>query len=176
MTQFNRNTKSLKKPENITGKKYLTFALGNEVYAIDILHVQEIKGSKSELQITAINDVPPHIKGVIYLHDIIVPVVDLRVFYHLKPADHQESNVVMMVNVNKQVIGMMIDAVLDIVDLYPNDIKRSPEFLSIIHHSYIDGIGARNDELMMILNVDKLFSNAELQVTINTNTLIEQIK
>lgn len=157
-------------PEINSGRKFLTFTLGDEQWAIDILKVQEIKGSESSIKITSIPDVPPHIKGIFYLHDMIVPIVDLRIFYHIKPTECEQLKAIIVLNTKQSLLGIVVDAVLDIVEITTDQIKPAPEFSTLTHHHYIEGIGSVNDKLLIILDVEKLIFSEELKISTETKS------
>lgn len=148
--------------------KFLTFALGKEEYAIDILKIQEILCSTStgKLNITRIADVPAHIQGVLELHDTIIPIIDLRIFYHLKPSEYDEYKVIIVVNIKQKFIGIVVDSLPDIIELTVDQIKPIPEFLTIVHHGYIRGLATLGARTFAILNIDNLLMSEELNISI----------
>src|SRR6476646_9933685 len=94
--------------ERAEGREFLTFRLGAEEYAIEILKVQEIRGWETP---TAIANTPEFIKGVINLRGIIVPIVDLRLKFRLGQAQYDEFTVVIILSVARRVMGIVVDAV-----------------------------------------------------------------
>jgi len=101
---------------DMVASEYLTFTLGSEEYAIDILKVQEIRGYE---QPTLIANAPPFIKGVINLRGIIVPVVDLCIKFNLGKIEYTPFTVVIILNVARRVIGVVVDSVSDVISLTP---------------------------------------------------------
>ena len=87
-------------------REFLTFTLGHEEYGIEILKVQEIRGYDA---VTQIANTPQFIKGVINLRGIIVPIVDMRIKFHLGKVDYDEFTVVIILNVANRVVGMVVD-------------------------------------------------------------------
>lgn len=165
MTRLIKNIDSKNSSFIEMGKKFLTFFLSEEEYGIDILNVQEIKNVKHNLiTITKIANAPPHIKGFIYLHDRIIPIVDLRLFYNLKSVEYEKIDVIIILNVSQKNIGIAVDAVSEIVELTPGEIKHPPEFIPIIKQDYIQGIGTIKEKLLIILDIEKLILSKELQV------------
>jgi len=148
------------------GVKFLVFKLGAEEYAIDILHVQEIKSAKSITQITKIPGSPPHIIGVITLHETVIPLIDLRILNHTLK-DEKNFNVVMILNIHNKQVGIVVDAVIDIIELISEQIKPAPDFVSIIKKEYITGIANINEDMIMIIDVKKLLLSEELQLALH---------
>ena len=108
-------------------REFLTFRLGTESFGIDILKVQEIRGWDEP---TAIPNSPAFIKGVINLRGVIVPVLDLRMKFNLPQADYDRFTVVIILNVASRVIGVVVDAVSDVLSLDKDEIRKAPEFAS----------------------------------------------
>src|SRR5574343_1638272 len=100
--------------EDQVANEYLTFTLGSEEYAIDILKVHEIRGYE---QPTLIANSPPFIKGVINLRGTIVPIVDLRIKFNLGKVEYTPFTVVIILNVAGRVIGTVVDSVSDVISL-----------------------------------------------------------
>ncbi len=96
------------------GQEFLVFTLGAEEYGIDILKVQEIRGYDS---VTRIANAPEFIKGVINLRGIIVPIVDMRIKFHLGRVEYDHQTVVIILNVAHRVVGMVVDGVSDVLTL-----------------------------------------------------------
>lgn len=146
-------------------KKYLTFYLANEEYGIDLLKIKEIQGSTTGITLSKIANLPAHIKGVLYSHDIVVPIIDLRILYHLEIKESIDK-VIIILNINEQQIGIVVDHVSDIVDLKDEEIKHVPNFFSIVHKSYVEGVVKTNQHLIIVLDIEKLILSDELQVTL----------
>src|SRR5512143_465277 len=100
--------------ESSGAQEYLTFTLGPEEYAIDILKVQEIRGYEHP---TTIANAPAFIKGVINLRGTIVPVVDLRIKFQVGKAEYTPFTVVIVLNIGNRIVGMVVDGVSDVISL-----------------------------------------------------------
>ena len=141
-------------------QEYLTFTLGREEYAIDILRVQEIRGYD---QVTAIANSPAFIKGVINLRGVIVPILDLRVKFQLPQASYDEFTVVIILNIASRVAGVVVDSVSDVLSLAEDAIKPTPEFSSATFDTrYIPGLATVGEELLILLDIEKLMTGAEM--------------
>jgi purine-binding chemotaxis protein CheW len=141
--------------------EYLTFSLGAEEYGIDILKVQEIRGYDT---VTHIANAPEFIKGVINLRGVIVPIVDMRIKFKVGEATYHEFTVVIIMNVLGRVIGMVVDGVSDVVALSPEQIKPAPELGAALDTDYITGLGTLNDQMLILVDIEKLMSSEEMQV------------
>lgn len=149
-------------PENVA-LEYLTFSLGKEEYAMDILKVQEIRGYDS---VTRIANSPDFMKGVINLRGVIVPIIDMRIKFNLGNVVYDEFTVVIIINVLGRVIGMVVDGVSDVVTLLPDQIRPAPEFGSGINSDYIIGIGTVNTQMLILVDIERLIGSSEMQLMV----------
>lgn len=106
------------------GAQILTFTLHGEQYGIDILRVQEIKGFSAT---TPIPHAPPHVRGVMNLRGTVIPVVDLRVRFGLPPAEQERFAVIIVVALERRLVGMLVDAVSDVLDVPPSAVQPPPD-------------------------------------------------
>lgn len=145
------------------GAQYLTLKLGDEEYAIDILSVKEIRTYEEP---TKMVNSPPFIKGVVNLRGIIVPIVDLRMKFHLARVDYTEFTIVIVLNIRGTVIGAVVDSVADVVTLTDAQIKPSPQFESSIDSRFITGLANLGNRMLIVMNMDELMSQAELGILV----------
>ncbi|MGI9134768.1 MAG: chemotaxis protein CheW, partial [Rhodoferax sp.] len=141
--------------------QYLTLRLGSQEYAIDILRVQELRSYE---QPTRMVNSPGFIKGVIDLRGVIVPIIDLRLKFGLNQVDYTDFTVVIILNVHGLVVGAVVDAVSDVMDLAPESIRPAPQFESDIDARFIVGLAHEGERSLIVMNMDALFSNAELGI------------
>ncbi|HXE37226.1 MAG TPA: chemotaxis protein CheW, partial [Azonexus sp.] len=139
--------------------EYLTFTLGSEEYAIDILKVQEIRGYEPP---TLIANAPAFIKGVINLRGIIAPVVDLRIKFNLGKIEYTPFTVVIILNVAGRVVGAVVDAVSDVISLTPAQIRPAPDFSGSFDTKYILGLAAQDSRMMIVTDIERLMTSAEM--------------
>ena len=140
-------------------REFLTFTLGKESYAIDILKVQEIRGYE---QPTRIATPPEFIKGVINLRGHIVPIVDLRVKLGVGEARYDSNTVAIILNILKRVVGVVVDGVSDVITLAPEAIKPAPEFGATLKTEYIVGLASVGEELLIIVDIERLMSSRDM--------------
>ncbi len=146
--------------------EYLTFTLGQEEYGIDILKVQEIRGYDT---VTHIANAPAFIKGVINLRGVIVPIVDMRIKFKVGEATYHEFTVVIIMNVLDRIIGMVVDGVSDVVALSPEQIRPAPEMGSALNTDYITGLGTLNDQMLILVDIEKMMGSEEMQIIDQAN-------
>lgn len=141
------------------GTEFLAFTLGDENYGIGILKVQEIRGYEA---VTKIANTPDFIKGVINLRGVIVPVVDMRIKFHLGSVEYNQFTVVIVLNVGGRIIGMVVDSVSDVIELTPEQIHPTPELGTGIDTQYIIGLGSVDERLIILLDIEKLMSAKDM--------------
>ncbi|HEX2603455.1 MAG TPA: chemotaxis protein CheW [Oxalicibacterium sp.] len=142
-----------------TVNEFLAFKLGKEEYGIDILKVQEIRGYEA---VTRIANAPDFIKGVINLRGIIVPIVDMRIKFHLGEPTYDQFTVVIILNIAGRVTGMVVDSVSDVITLSAEQIKPAPEMGTAFNSDYLMGLGTLDERMLILVDIDKLMSSAEM--------------
>lgn len=139
--------------------EYLTFALGDEEYGVDILRVQEIRGYDT---VTRLPEAPAFIKGVINLRGTIVPVVDMRIKFHLPRVVYDDTTVMVVLNVADRIVGVVVDRVSDVLSLGPDQTRPTPELGSAIDRKFVTGLGVVDERMLILLDIERLLSSDEL--------------
>ena len=137
----------------------LSFRLGQEEYGIDIQKVQELRGYDA---VTHIANAPEHLKGVVNLRGTIVPIVDMRIKFKLGEPSYDQFTVVIVLNLGRRVIGMVVDSVSDVITLAPEQIKPAPQMGSVLDTEYLVGLGALDDRMLILVDLEKLMSSDEM--------------
>ena len=135
------------------GRQYLTFRLQEEEYGIEILRVQEIKGFS---RVTPIPNTPCYVKGAMNLRGTVVPIVDLRVKFGLPEAEYNQFTVIIVVTVGRKIVGLVVDAVSDVLNILDNEIEPTPDLGGSVETSIMTGMAKASDKLIMLLDVDRL--------------------
>ena len=141
------------------GGEFLTFALGAEEYGIDILKVQEIRGYDA---VTRIANAPPYIKGVMNLRGTIVPIVDLRIRFNLGEPSYDQFTVVIILNLDGRTMGVVVDGVSDVIALTAEQVRPAPDFGATVDTRYLTGLGAIDDRMLILLDIEKLMTSGDL--------------
>jgi purine-binding chemotaxis protein CheW len=147
-------------------QEYLTFTLGSEEYGVDILKVQEIRGYEKP---TAIANAPEFIKGVVNLRGTIVPIVDLRIKFNLGEVKYDQFTVVIILNVAGRVVGVVVDGVSDVVGLTAEQMRPAPDFSASFDTQYITGLGTVDERMLILVDIEKLMSGAEMALMDNAS-------
>lgn len=141
------------------GQEFLVFTLGDEEYGIDILKVQEIRGYD---QVTRIANTPAFIKGVTNLRGVIVPIIDLRIKFAQPGVQYNDNTVVIVLNLEHRVVGIVVDGVSDVLSLTTDQIRPSPEFAVTMSTEYLTGLGALGERMLILVDIEKLLSSEEM--------------
>ncbi len=140
--------------------QFLTFELNNEMYGVDILKVQEIRGWT---EVTNIPNAPHFIRGVVNLRGAIVPILDMRRRFNMDELVFTHQTVVIVVNVSDRTIGMVVDGVSDVVNIPMEELRPAPDFGTGIDASFLQGLAPIDEENMaIILNIDEMLQACEL--------------
>lgn len=159
--------------ETVELTQFLTFKLEEEVFAVDVSQAQEV------LEVTAITRVPrtpEFMTGVINLRGSVVPVVDLRLKFSMEKAERTIDTciVVMEVYLGKEtvVLGALVDSVQEVIELEPGQIEPPPKIGTNLNTDFIKGMGKRNDQFIIILDIDRIFTDEELSQVKDTESVV----
>ena len=139
----------------------LAFKLGNEEYGIKILKVQEIRGYET---VTRIASAPEHVKGVVNLRGTIVPIVDMRIKFKLGEPTYNQFTVVIILNIQDRVVGMVVDSVSDVISLTADQIRPPPDMGGALNTDYVVGLGTVDERMIILVDIDRLMSSADMGV------------
>ncbi len=145
--------------DKVEQNKYLTFLIGKEGYGISILNVVEII---RYIKITDIPDSVPFIKGIINLRDKIIPVMSVRLRFKLEEKEFDDRTCIVVVNIQGMSIGLLIDSVSEVLEIEEDRIESMPSFNNCDQKNFISGIGKVNDQVKILLDLDKLISGIGL--------------
>ena len=158
-TTTNPNAGNSTTPTVPQALEFLSFTLGQEEYGIDIQKVQELRGYDA---VTRIANAPKHIKGVVNLRGIIVPIIDMRIKFNLGTPTYDQFTVVIILNIANRVMGVVVDSVSDVITLKPEQIKPAPELGAMVETGYLTGLGTIDERMLILVDIDKLMSSAEM--------------
>lgn len=138
----------------------VTFKLRNAIYGISVASVHEIIGM---IDITYLPNRLPCMEGVINLRDSVFPVINLRVKFGFEKKENDRQTAILVGEVKGYYIGMIVDAVLDVVNVSSDAIQVTREFSTGIESDYIGGVTKVNEVLVVILDIDRLLSDDEMK-------------
>lgn len=157
--------------EHAAAGKYLTFTLGHETYAVQVLRVREIIRLTD---ITPVPQMPAHIKGVINLRGKIIPVVDLHSRFGLSQLESRDRTCIVVVQVcagsEKVQLGVLVDDVQEVAQIEGKDIEETPQFDRDMQTDYILGIAKLKGRVAILLDIDKTLGDGAAAPALATAT------
>jgi len=160
----------------MSNDQYLTFFIRREEYAVSILRVKEIIEYET---VTRVPTTPNHVRGVINLRGAVLPVVDLAAKFGHPESEPSRTTCIVVVETLLRgqtiVVGIVTDAVSEVVDLAPAQIEPPPPFGTNVHVDFLVGMGKLEGRLVLVLEIDKILSPVELQETIEAASAAEPL-
>ncbi len=151
--------------------QYLSFKLGDEIFAVDVAQVREIL---DVITITKVPQTPDFMQGVINLRGSVVPVMDMRLKFGMPPTERTVNTCIIVMEViqdgETMVLGSLADSVQEVLDLEPEQIESPPRIGTRLRSSYIKGMGKQNERFIIILDIDRIFSADEPEQITGTLT------
>lgn len=136
------------------------FNLGNEEYAVDIMQVKEIV---NYIEPVKVPNTPEFIEGIINLRSEIIPIINLKKRFNIADNVLREQNRIMVMNIESKKAGFIVDDASEVISIDEESIEPAPDIVVDIDRKYITGIGKAQDRILIILELDKLFSEKEYE-------------
>lgn len=146
--------------------RWVTFQLEKEVYGVNVMQVQEVL---RYTEIAPVPGAPDYVLGIINLRGNVVTIIDTRMRFGLSPAEITDNTRIIIIEVDKQVVGILVDRVSEVVDLYQHEIDPAPNVGIDANSKFIKGVCYRNDCLMILIDLEKLLTDDEWQEISNFN-------
>ncbi len=139
--------------EDTLKDQFLSYSLGKEFYAVEIVYVTEIIGIQN---ITEVPNVKDHIKGIINLRGMIIPVVDIRYRFGMTILPYNDRTCIIVVTVNNSQIGLIVDEVQEVLTIASDKIFSAPHTYKGSKSKFIEGVTKINENVIIILDIQKL--------------------
>lgn len=153
-------------------RQYLTFKLNEEIFGVDVAQVREVL---EYVKITKVPQTPDFMCGVINLRGSVVPVIDMNKKFGMAKTDRTVNTCIVVVEVNLEgsatVIGALVDAVLEVYEIEPQNIEPAPKIGIKLNTEFIKGMGKRDDYFIILMDIDKIFSSQEIEIIQNSDTI-----
>jgi purine-binding chemotaxis protein CheW len=152
--------------DEVSNRQYVTFAIADELYGIDVARAQEV------LNLTSITRVPntmSFMKGVIDLRGKIVPLVDMRIRFGIPERIYDHNTVIIIADVRGLICGLIVDSVCDVITMNLDEIQNTPHFASEIEKDSVTGIGRSGGKLVIVLDVDRVLTEEEIHQIRDSN-------
>ena len=161
---------------SIETNQYLTFKLDDEVFGLAIGKVREVLDFTT---ITKVPRTPEYMRGVINLRGSVVPVVDLHLKFGLAQTEKTVNTCIIIVEIQMEgeitVLGALADSVQEVVELEPEQIEPAPKIGTKLNTEFIKGMGKREDQFIILLDIDKVFSSDELSLVQRAETQTQDV-
>ena len=141
-------------------KQFIVFVLDDQDYGINVLDSREIITAEN---LTILPDSPDFIKGIINLREEIIPIIDLTRRFNLENTLNEEESKVIIISVNNTLIGLAVEEVKEILRVDTENISDPPEMTQNIKKNYIKGIARLEERLLILLDIDEIFSREEIE-------------
>jgi purine-binding chemotaxis protein CheW len=146
------------KQDNDAIRRWVTFRLDSELYGINVLQVQEVL---RYTDIVPVPGAPDFVLGIINLRGNVVTVIDTRKCFGLAPHDPDDATRIVIIESGKQVAGLLVDSVAEVVNIHANQVETAPDVGTTESAKYIQGIANHNKEILILVDVNKLLTPAE---------------
>ncbi len=137
----------------------VSFTIGSEEFGVDILKVQEINRT---VEITRVPQAPHYVEGVINLRGKVIPIIDLRKRFGLELKEYDKNTRIVVVDIEGNVMGMIVDSVSEVLRLPANTIEPPPELVTGINAEYIKGVAKLEDRLLIFLDLSKVVESVRM--------------
>ena len=141
--------------------RYLTFAVGTEIFGIEIRFVTEIVGMQS---ITSLPEAPDYMKGIINLRGKIIPVIDIRLKFKKEPKEYDDRTCIIVIEIQDVTVGLIVDHVAEVLMIGDGNIAPPPDQRAGLQNRYLAGIGKVGNDVKLLLSCEKLFLDDELEI------------
>jgi purine-binding chemotaxis protein CheW len=139
-------------------RELIAFRIGDQEFCVDIMSVREIRGWTPA---TAMPHSPAYMKGIINLRGAVLPIMDLAARLGMKPAEPTARHVIIVAQVKRQSVGLLVEAVSDILTITEENIQPTPEISSDLQRQFARGILAIDRRMICLIELDALFPDLE---------------
>ncbi len=158
-------------------QQYLTFCLGNETFAVDVAKTREVIDG---INITDVPQTPDYMLGVINLRGGVVPVIDMRRKFSMEAKEHTVDTCIIVLEVNVEgepvIVGALADSVSEVLEIKAGQVEPPPRLGSKLNTDFIQGMGNVDDNFVILLDIDKVFSVEELELVREMNDERDEVE
>jgi len=142
-------------------QQYVVFLLNEQIYGIEVPKIKEVVSYR---KITPLPNMVGFIKGIINLRGVVLPVFDLRAKFNLSETTYTPFHIIIVMEISGRAMGVIVDEISDVVELSPDEVQAPSNLPPDVQAEYIKGIGKKEHELIVLLDVDRLLSTEELEI------------
>ena len=145
----------------MAGTQYIVFSINQQIFGIELFKTKEVLSYR---KITPLPQVEGFVKGIINLRGAIIPVFDLREKFNLPAKEYTRFNVIIVVEIAGRVMGVIVDEISDVLEILPEEFQTTENLPSNLRREYLKGVGKKQDEMIILLDMDRLLSSEELEL------------
>ena len=142
-------------------QQYVIFSINEQTFGIEILKIKEVVSYR---KITPLPNMRGFIKGIINLRGVVLPVFDLREKFNLSETTYTHFHTIIVMEISGRAMGVIVDEISDVLEILPEEVQATSNFSPGIKTEYMKGIGKKENELIVLLDIDRLLSPEELEI------------
>ena len=145
----------------MAGTQYVIFSINQQIFGIEISKIKEVLSYR---KITPLPQVKGFVRGIINLRGAIIPVFDLREKFNLPAKEYTRFHVIIVVEIAGRIMGVIVDEISDVLEILPEEFQTTGNLPSNLRQEYLKGVGKKQDEMIILLDIDRLLSPEELEL------------
>ena len=145
----------------MAGTQYVVFSINQQIFGIEISKIKEVLNYR---KITPLPQAKGFVRGIINLRGAVIPVFDLREKFNLPAKEYTRFHVIIVVEIAGRIMGIIVDEISDVLDILPEEFQTTGNLPSNLRQEYLKGVGKKQDEMIILLDIDRLLSPEELEL------------
>ena len=145
----------------MAGTQYVVFSINQQIFGIELLKIKEVLSYR---KITPLPQVEKFVRGIINLSGAVIPVFDLREKFNLPAKEYTKFHVIIVVEIAGRIMGVIVDEISDVLEILPEEFQTTGNLPSNLRREYLKGVGKKQDEMVILLDIDRLLSPEELEL------------
>ncbi|MBC8199648.1 MAG: purine-binding chemotaxis protein CheW [Desulfobacteraceae bacterium] len=145
----------------MAGTQHVVFSINQQLFGIEIFKIKEVLNYR---KITPLPQVEGFIKGIINVRGAIIPVFDLREKFNFPAMEYTRFHVIIVVEISGRIMGVIVDEISDVLEILQEEFQTTENLPSNLQREYLKGVGKKQDEMIILLDMDRLLSPEELEL------------
>jgi len=143
------------------GTQYIVFSINQQIFGIEVSKIKEVLSYR---KVTPLPQMKEFVKGIINLRGSVIPVFDLREKFNLPAKEYTRLHVIIVVEIAGRIMGVIVDEISDVLEILPEEFQTTGNLPSNLRSEYLKGVGKKQDEMIILLDMDRLLSHEELEL------------
>jgi len=145
----------------MAGTQYVVFSINQQIFGIEIFKIKEVLSYR---KITPLPQAEGFVRGIINLRGAVIPVFELREKFNLPAKEYTRFHVIIVVEIAGRIMGVIVDEISDVLEILPEEFQTTGNLPSNLRQEYLKGVGKKQDEMIILLDIDRLLSPEELEL------------